>query len=384
MALMCAKRRDHEKPAEPTCGRGVMINKDDVLKVLEKINDPELHRSLIELNMVKNVTIDDSTVTVDIALTIPGCPLKAKIHKDVTEDVRALPGVADVHINFSAMSQEERTALTEKLTGKKQYAGFRDTRPKHIIAVASGKGGVGKSTFTANLAAALAAEGYQVGALDADVYGFSLPRALGITGQPTVIGDMMIPLENHGVRLMSMGFFIDDDNPVIWRGPLLHKAINQFIADVHWGLLDFLMIDLPPGTGDVSITISQAIPEAQVLVITTPQAAALSVAGRVAKMAAKTNLTVMGVVENMSYYQLPDGAKDYIFGKGGGAELAARLNVPLLGQVPIETKLREGGDTGQPIVLSPIKSPAAEEISKIARAVIQKTGAAFGRVTVTT
>ncbi len=350
-----------------------MINKDDVMKVLEKIDDPELHRSLVELNMVKNVAVDDTSVVIDIALTIPGCPLKAKIHKDVTEGVSAMPGVKTVQINFSAMSQDERKTLTEKLTGKSKYAGFKDVRPKHVIAVASGKGGVGKSTFTANLAVALAAEGYQVGVMDADVYGFSMPRALGIVGQPTLIGDMLIPLENYGVRLMSMGFFADDDNPVIWRGPLLHKAINQFIADVHWGKLDYLMIDLPPGTGDVSITISQAIPEAQVLVVTTPQAAARSVAGRVAKMAEKTNLKVMGVVENMSYYQLPDGSKDFIFGKGGGVELAGQLNVPLLGQVPIETRLREGGDTGKPIVLSPEKSPAAEEISKIARSVIRKT-----------
>lgn len=350
-----------------------MINKDDVMKVLEKIDDPELHRSLVELNMVKNVAVDDTSVVIDIALTIPGCPLKAKIHKDVTEGVSAMPGVKTVQINFSAMSQDERKALTEKLTGKSKYAGFQDVRPKHVIAIASGKGGVGKSTFTANLAVALAAEGYQVGVMDADVYGFSMPRALGIVGQPTLIGDMLIPLENYGVRLMSMGFFADDDNPVIWRGPLLHKAINQFIADVHWGKLDYLMIDLPPGTGDVSITISQAIPEAQVLVVTTPQAAARSVAGRVAKMAEKTNLKVMGVVENMSYYQLPDGSKDFIFGKGGGVELAGQLNVPLLGQVPIETRLREGGDTGKPIVLSPEKSPAAEEISNIARALISKT-----------
>lgn len=353
-----------------------MISKDDIMKVLEKIDDPELHRSLIDLNMVKNVGIDNSVVTVDIALTIAGCPLKAKIHKDVTDGLLALPGVESVQINFSSMSQEERQKLTERLTGKRQYAGFRDTRPRHVIAVASGKGGVGKSTFTANLAVALAAAGHRVGVMDADVYGFSMPRALGIEGQPTVVGDMLIPLENYGVRLMSMGFFADDDNPVIWRGPLLHKAINQFISDVHWGLLDFLLIDLPPGTGDVSITISQAIPEAQVLVITTPQPAARTVAGRVAKMAEKTKMNVIGVVENMAYYQLPDGSKDYIFGQGGGAQLASHLGVPLLGQVPIETRLREGGDTGRPAVAFPEDSIAAREIIKIAAAVAEIMSAA--------
>jgi ATP-binding protein involved in chromosome partitioning len=352
-----------------------MISKESIMKVLEKIDDPELHRSLVDLNMVKNVAIDNSSVTVDILLTIPGCPLKAKIHQDVTDGVMAVPGVESVLVNFSAMNQEERQQLTERLTGKKPAAGFKDTKPKHIIAVASGKGGVGKSTFTANLAVALAANGYRVGALDADVYGFSMPRALGIEGQPTVVGDMMIPLENYGVRLMSMGFFANDDDPVIWRGPLLHKAINQFISDVHWGMLDFLLIDLPPGTGDVSITISQAIPEAQVLVITTPQPAALTVAGRVAKMAEKTKMRVLGVVENMAYYQLPDGSKDFIFGEGGGRELATRLGVPLMGQVPIETRLREGGDTGRPVVAFPEDSIAAKEIIKIAGALAEKLGA---------
>ena len=350
-----------------------MISPDEVMRVLQGINDPELHRSIVDLNMVRNVVADGSTVEVDIALTIPGCPLKAKINEDVTRGLKTLPGVEEVRINFSAMTPEERQKLTEELTGRRSSAVFKGTQPRHVIAVASGKGGVGKSTFTANLAVALARKGYQVGALDADVYGFSMPRALGIEGQPTVVGDMLIPLENYGVRLMSMGFFTNDDNPVIWRGPLLHKAITQFISDVHWGLLDFLLVDLPPGTGDVSITIAQAIPEAQVLVITTPQPAAHTVAGRVARMAEKTNLRVMGVVENMAYYQLPDGSRDYIFGRDGGRLLAERLGVPLLGQVPIDTRLREGGDTGRPVVAFVAESPATAEILKIAEAVIKRT-----------
>ncbi len=352
-----------------------MASKDEIMQVLQKIDDPELHRSIVDLNMVKNVAIEGDTVAVDIALTIEGCPLKAKIQDDVTKGLMRLDGVKDVRINFSAMSPEERQQLTAQLTGKQPNPTFRDTQPKHVIAVASGKGGVGKSTFAANLAVALAAKGFKVGALDADVYGFSMPRALGIHGQPTIVGDMLIPLENYGIRLISMGFFANDDNPVIWRGPLLHKAINQFIADVHWGLLDFLLIDLPPGTGDVSITISQAIPQAHVLVITTPQLAARSVAGRVAKMAEKTNLDVLGVVENMSYYQLPDGTKDYIFGQGGGLELAQHLSVPLLGQVPIETRLREGGDTGKPVVAFPENSVAAGKIIETADAVADRAGA---------
>jgi ATP-binding protein involved in chromosome partitioning len=353
-----------------------MINKDEVMKVLKGINDPELHRSIVDLNMVKNVHIDGSAVTVDIALTIAGCPLKAKIHDDITRGVMSVSGVEKVAVNFSAMTPEERKQLTEQLTGKKESTTFKGTRPRHIIAIASGKGGVGKSTFAANLAVALAQRGYKVGALDADVYGFSMPRALGIEGQPTVVGDMLIPLVNYGVHLMSMGFFTDDNNPVIWRGPLLHKAINQFITDVHWGMLDFLIIDLPPGTGDVSITISQAIPDAQVLVVTTPQPAAHSVAGRVGKMAEKTNLKVIGVVENMAYYQLPDGSKDYIFGQEGGRDLARRLNVPLMGQVPIETRLREGGDTGRPVVLHPENSAAAKAIFSVADAIIEAVEAA--------
>jgi len=349
-----------------------MASKDDVMKVLKGIDDPELHRSIVDLNMVKNVAIDGSTVTVDIALTIAGCPMKAKIKDDVAKGVMAVEGVEKAEINFSAMTPEERRKLTQQLTGKKPSPTFKGTKPKHIIAVASGKGGVGKSTFTANLAVALVEKGYKVGVLDADVYGFSIPRALGIEGQPTVVGEMMIPLENYGVRVMSMGFFANDSEPVIWRGPLLHKAITQFITDVHWGLLDYLLIDLPPGTGDVSITISQALPEAQVLVITTPQPAAHHVAGRVARMAEKTKLRVIGVVENMAYYRLPDGSKDYIFGEGGGQALAEKLGVPLLGRVPIETRLREGGDTGRPVVAFPEGSAAAAEILRVAEAVIER------------
>lgn len=348
-----------------------MISEEKVRQVLQGINDPELHRSIVDLKMVKKVQIEGSTVTVDINLTIAGCPLKAKIRDDVTQGVKTVAGVEEVVINFSAMTPEERKNLTEQLTGKKAGPIFGGTQPKRIIAVASGKGGVGKSTFTANLAVALARDGLAVGALDADVYGFSLPRALGIEGQPTIVGEMLIPLENYGVRLMSMGFFANDENPVIWRGPMLHKAITQFITDVHWGVLDCLLIDLPPGTGDVSITISQALPEAEVLVITTPQPAAYSVAGRVAKMAEKTNLRVIGVVENMAYYQLPDGSRDYIFGRGGGEALANRLGVPLLGQVPIETRLREGGDQGHPIVLSSEPSAAKEAIESIARVLLK-------------
>ncbi|HWR83789.1 MAG TPA: Mrp/NBP35 family ATP-binding protein [Candidatus Deferrimicrobium sp.] len=328
-----------------------MLTKEAVMHVLSGINDPELRKPLTELDMVKRVDIDDGHVTVAVTLTVPGCPLKEKITEDVTRGVSFIPGVKSVKVEFDVMTDEQRERLRQKL-GYAQKGPQPETHilnfAKRFIAVSSGKGGVGKSTITTNLVAALARLGRQIGILDADVYGFSIPRMLGIQGQPTAIDDKIVPLrKGHNIQVVSMGFFVKEDEPVIWRGPLLHKAINQFLVDVMWDDLDYLFLDLPPGTGDVTLTIAQAIPAAELIVVTTPQITATNVAGRVAKLAERTKLKVIGVIENMAYYD-NNGQKDYIFGKDGGKDLAARLGVPLLGQIPLMTSLREASDAGRP------------------------------------
>jgi ATP-binding protein involved in chromosome partitioning len=329
-----------------------MLNEQAVMHVLSGINDPELKKPLTELDMVRYVKINGGKVEVGITLTVPGCPLKAKISDDVTGAVMLITGVESVTVQFDVMTEEQRMKLREKLGMGSAKPGKEASIVKYakrFIAVSSGKGGVGKSTVTANLAAALAQMGKKVGLLDADVYGFSIPRMLGLSGQPTVIDDKMVPLRRgDNLQVVSMGFFIDEDEPVIWRGPLLHKAINQFINDVIWDELDYLFLDLPPGTGDVTLTIAQSIPSAELLVVTTPQATATHVAGRVAKMAERTNLKVIGVVENMAYYET-NGHRDYIFGKDGGKELAKTLGVELLGEIPLLTSIREGADSGHPV-----------------------------------
>ncbi|MDD3731168.1 MAG: Mrp/NBP35 family ATP-binding protein [candidate division Zixibacteria bacterium] len=328
-----------------------MIDKQTIMQVLSKIKDPELKRSFTELDMVKFVDIEGNNIRVGISLT-GGCPFKEKIAEEITKKVGELEGVGAVKVEFDEMSKEQLVKLKEKL-------GVGQPRPddaaaiakiaKRFIAVSSGKGGVGKSTITANLASALARLGFQVGVLDADVYGFSIPRMLGVDGVPKAFDDKIIPLrKGDNLQIISMGFFISEDEPVIWRGPLLHKAISQFITDVMWENLDFLLLDLPPGTGDVTITIAQAIPSAELLVVTTPQATATNVASRVAKMADKTKLNVIGVIENMAYYD-NNGRKDYIFGKDGGKNLAAKLNVAFLGEIPLITSIREGADAGKPV-----------------------------------
>jgi ATP-binding protein involved in chromosome partitioning len=328
-----------------------MVSKEAVMHVLSGIDDPELRKPLTELDMIKFVNIDGGQVTVGITLTVPGCPLKARIVEDVENGLKLIEGVEAVKVEFDVMTDEQRAKLREKLGMGKQPgpAGTPIVNfAKRFIAVSSGKGGVGKSTVTSNLAVALARMGKKVGLLDADVYGFSIPRMLGMNGQPTIIDDKIIPLRRGEMQVVSMGFFIDEDEPVIWRGPLLHKAINQFISDVMWDELDYLFLDLPPGTGDVTLTIAQAIPAAELLVVTTPQATATHVAGRVAKLAAKTNLKVVGVIENMAYYE-NNGKRDYIFGQDGGKKLAEKLGVKLLGEIPLLTSIREGADAGKPV-----------------------------------
>jgi len=326
-----------------------MVSQEQVMHVLSGIEDPELKRPLTELDMVKSVQIDGGAVTVVISLTVPGCPMKEKISGDVVAGVRLVPDVESVEVKFDVMTDEQREALKRKLGLSGAEGETIVNFAKRFIAVSSGKGGVGKSTVTVNLAAALTRMGKKVGLLDADVYGFSIPRMLGVHGQPTAIDDKLVPLRRwDSLQVVSMGFFVSEDEPVIWRGPLLHKAINQFLTDVAWDQLDYLFLDLPPGTGDVTITIAQAIPAAELLVVTTPQATATHVAGRVAKLAEKTNLKVIGVIENMAYYEHGD-QRDYIFGKDGGKDLAKKLGVTLLGEIPLDTSIREGADTGRPV-----------------------------------
>jgi len=329
-----------------------MLNKEAVMHVLSGIDDPELKKPFTELDMIKYVNIDGGNVTVGITLTVPGCPLKAKITSDVTEGVSLIEGVKSVKVEFGVMTDEQRDRLKEKLGMGPQAEGQPATIvnfAKRFIAISSGKGGVGKSTITSNLAMALARLGKKVGLLDADVYGFSIPRMMGVTGQPTIIDDKIVPLrKGDNIQIVSMGLFIDEDEPVIWRGPLLHKAINQFLTDVMWDELDYLLLDLPPGTGDVTLTIAQAIPGAELLVVTTPQATATHVAGRVGKLAEKTNMKLIGVIENMAFYE-HDGQREYIFGKDGGKKLATTLGVDLLGEIPLMTSIREASDNGEPV-----------------------------------
>lgn len=322
------------------------------MHVLGGVEDPELKKPLTELDMIKSVSIENGNVQIDILLTIPGCPLKEKITSDVTEAVQYIPGVNSVKVVFDVMSDQQRQQLMEKLGHGKSPSRKSVSIvnfSKRFIVVCSGKGGVGKSTITANLAVALARLGHRVGLLDADVYGFSIPRMLGINGNPTIIDDKMVPLRfNDNLQVISMGFFVHEDEAVIWRGPLLHKAINQFLTDVCWDQLDFLILDLPPGTGDVTLTIATSIPSAELLIITTPQETATHVAGRVVKLAEKTKLKVAGVIENMAYYE-NNGSRDYIFGKDGGKELAKRLSVDLIGEIPLMTSIRQGADDGHPV-----------------------------------
>jgi ATP-binding protein involved in chromosome partitioning len=323
-----------------------MITREQVTDILRTVNDPELHRSIVDLKMVDRIEINDDLVEIGIKLTIPGCPLKARIESDVTRAVTALDGVRKVNIQFGSMNQEEKAEVRSMVMGQPETEEAPHIAD-HIIAISSGKGGVGKSTVTANLARSFAEMGYKVAVLDADVYGFSIPRMLGVTTQPTVVDNMIIPAEQDKIKVVSMGFFVPDDTPVIWRGPLLHKTITQFMTDVVWDNPDILLMDLPPGTGDVTITIGQKLPGAQLIVVTTPQAAAANVAGRVAAMAEKTNLSLLGVIENMSYYQLPDNSKEFIFGSGGGQLLASRAGTAFFGEIPLHRIIRECADSGK-------------------------------------
>ncbi len=344
------------------------LTAEQVLEALREVEDPELRRSIVELDMVRHVRVQDGQVTVQAVLTIGGCPLREVIVQSIRDRVARLPGVRSVDVQLGVMTPEERQALIHRLRGAEGGAPSPFLRPDtavRVLAVASGKGGVGKSTVTANLAVALAQEGARVGILDADVYGFSIPRMLGIDGRPTVIDQMIIPLERWGVRAVSMGMLVDRDEAVIWRGPMLHKALITFITEVHWGDVDTLLLDLPPGTGDVSITVAQQLPRAEMLVVTTPQQAAVEVAARAARMAEKVNMKVAGVIENMSYLDGPEPVP--VFGQGGGQALAERLRVPLLARIPLDPRICEAGDAGEPVVVRYPESAGARAFREAAR-----------------
>ncbi len=351
-----------------------MPTKEQVFEALSGVLDPEIGKPITELDMVPEVTISDGHVLVEVLLTVPGCPMKDRITRDVTEALRPLEGVRDVQVHLGVMTEEQRQTMVTRLRAGQAQGQHRpiafwgeDQRTRAIL-VASGKGGVGKSSITANLAVGLAQQGFKVGVVDCDVWGFSIPRMMGVAGRPTAFNGMMLPLEAHGVKVISMGFFVPDDTPVIWRGPMLHKAINQFLADVYWGDLDFVLADLPPGTGDVSISIAQFLPGADMLVVTTPQEAAQKVAARAGRMTEQVNLRIIGVVENMSYFVCPTcDAEHHIFGEGGGEILAETLDTELLGKIPLQETLRKGADGGVPLVLSEPDSPAGRALNDVAK-----------------
>ncbi|WP_329311060.1 Mrp/NBP35 family ATP-binding protein [Streptomyces sp. NBC_01262] len=341
----------------------------DVRQALSTVLDPEIHRPITDLGMVKDVRVSaDGTVTVSVYLTVAGCPLRDRITADTTVAVSALPGVREVRVELDVMNDEQRTELRKHLRGDSGEPVIPFAQPgslTRVYCVASGKGGVGKSSVTVNLAAAMAARGLSVGVVDADIYGHSVPRMLGATTGPTHVEKMIMPPSVHGVKVISIGMFTPGNAPVVWRGPMLHRALRQFLADVYWGDLDVLLLDLPPGTGDIAISVAQLVPDAEILVVTTPQQAAAEVAERAGSIALQTRQRVAGVVENMSWLQLPDGSVTDIFGSGGGRRVAESLSrsvgaeVPLLGQVPLDPRLREAGDAGTPLVLKEPQAPAA-------------------------
>ncbi len=357
---------------------------------LATVNDPEIRRPITELGMVDTVDVDPAgRVRVGILLTVAGCPLKETLNRDITTAVGKVDGVSGVEVAMGVMTEEQRTALQTQLRGGQVSREIPFAKPSsltRIYAVASGKGGVGKSSITVNLAAAMAASGLSVGVVDADIYGHSVPRMLGVEGLPTKVQDMIMPPSAHGIRVISIGMFTGGNRPVVWRGPMLHRALEQFLADVYWGDLDVLFMDLPPGTGDIAISVAQLLPGAELLVVTTPQIAAAEVAERAGSISAQTKQQIAGVIENMSGLPCPHcGERVDVFGSGGGEAVAAGLtrtlgySVPLLGQVPIDVALRTGADTGQPLVLTDPQAPAAAELNRIAGRLTARARGLAGR-----
>jgi ATP-binding protein involved in chromosome partitioning len=361
-----------------------------VTQALSRVLDPDIRRPITELGMVKDVAITpEGSVRVEVWLTVPGCPMKEKITRDVTDAVSSVPGVSNVQVGLDVMSDQQRRGLQDQLRGGQPEREIPFAKPSsltRLFAVASGKGGVGKSSVTVNLAAALAAGGRNVGVVDADIYGHSVPRMLGVTTRPIQVEQMIMPPTAHDVKVISIGMFTDGNTPVVWRGPMLHRALQQFLADVYWGDLDVLLMDLPPGTGDIAISVAQLLPTAELLLVTTPQIAAAEVAERAGAISMQTHQRIAGVVENMSYLSCPHCSERVdVFGTGGGEAVASALTritgtrVPLLGQVPIDVRLREGGDAGVPLVLSDPASAAAATLHGIANELMQRGSGLVGR-----
>ncbi|BBX39448.1 Mrp/NBP35 family ATP-binding protein [Mycobacterium simiae] len=345
--------------------RRPLVDENALRRAVEAVEDPEIHRPLGELGMVRQVGARrDGVAHIEVALTTPSCPMRDRLRAEIAAAAATVDGVVGVEVTFSVLSERERLALAGRLRG---WDGKRLDGQTQVFAIASGKGGVGKSTVAANVAVALAAAGKSVALLDADVWGYSIPQLFGVRRNPVALNGLMLPVEAHGVRLMSVGFFVDEGEPVVWRGPMLHKALEQFLFDVHWGDIDVLLIDLPPGTGDVTLSLLQLVPQAALLAVTTPQPAAQTVASRVGRMAADMRMPVAGVVENMSALVCGCcGERTALFGSGGGARLAAELGTELLGRVPLDGDLRAAGDEGIPVVIQQPLAPSAVVFADIA------------------
>lgn len=362
---------------------------DALHAALTKVNDPEIRKPITELGMVESVDIDDDgSVRSTILLTVPGCPMKETITKDVTAALSSVAGVTDVQVSLGVMSDDQRSELRNNLRGgapEKEIPFARPDTLTRVYAVASGKGGVGKSSVTVNLAASMAEQGLRVGVVDADIYGFSVPRMLGVSNPPTQVDEMILPPIAQEVKVISIGMFVPGNQPVVWRGPMLHRAMQQFLGDVYWGDLDVLLLDLPPGTGDIAITVAQLLPNSELIVVTTPQQAAAEVAERAGAIALQTHQRLVGVIENMSWLEAADGSRQEIFGSGGGQLVADSLSksigapVPLLGQIPLDVTLREGGDRGVPVVLGDPDSASGTALRGIARGLAQRGRGLAGR-----